>query len=149
MIPTAWIVPLCPVGVSDTGTIETPCDSNLNRDRAAFFFQLFGTFIFVFTIMAIKGMHSGQSKDDAINAICVSFALMSQIYVSANQGGACYNPAVALAQLTFGIAQTTGPYHVSQLHYSWIFIGVPFLGGTIAGICQIFHNKTCATMTLE
>ena len=42
------MVPLCPKGVSENGLIEAPCDTELDRDRSAIFFQIFGTFIFVF-----------------------------------------------------------------------------------------------------
>lgn len=47
-IPEDWMTPLCPTGVNENGMIEKPCDVNLDRDRSAIFFQIFGTFIFVF-----------------------------------------------------------------------------------------------------
>jgi len=36
-IPTAWLVPLCPRGVADDGSLQIPCDIDLDRNRAAFF----------------------------------------------------------------------------------------------------------------
>ena len=81
-IPMQWIVPLCPAGVTDEGLV-TPCDYSEDRDRAAFFFQLFGTFIFVMVIMTVKGSNSGPTKDGTLGAATVALTLMSQIFVSA------------------------------------------------------------------
>ena len=36
-VPKEWVVALCPVGVYADGTIEKPCDTELDRDRAAAF----------------------------------------------------------------------------------------------------------------
>jgi len=69
----------------------------LDRDRSAFFFQLFCTFIFVFLIMAIKGTHTTPSQDGVLKPLAVSLTLLAMIQIAAKQSGACYNPAVALA----------------------------------------------------
>lgn len=81
-IPLAWLVPLCPVGVNKDGTIESPCDTQLNRDRSAFFFQFFGSFIFVFLIMIVKSKPSFISGDNFLGAFVVATTLLSQIAVS-------------------------------------------------------------------
>lgn len=77
-IPMAWLVPLCPVGVSGvTGDVILPCDTDLDRDRGAAFFQLFGTFIFVFLIMIVKSKPSFISGDDFLGALSVALCLLS------------------------------------------------------------------------
>ena len=53
-VPVQWQVPLCPAGVAADGTIQS-CDLDQLRDRSAFFFQLFGTMVFVFLICSVKG----------------------------------------------------------------------------------------------
>ena len=36
-IPKEWVVALCPTGVFADGTLERPCDTEMDRDRAAAF----------------------------------------------------------------------------------------------------------------
>ena len=64
--------------------------------------------------------------------------------MSVNQGGAAYNPAVAVAQLTVSLRESAddadGALHDAQKHYMWIFIVAPFLAGAIAGGAHIMHE---------
>ena len=64
--------------------------------------------------------------------------------MSANQGGAAYNPAVAVAQLTVSLREsaddTDSALHDAQKHYMWIFIVAPFIAGAIAGGAHIMHE---------
>ena len=96
--------------------------------------------------MIVKSKPSFISGDDFLGALVVATTLLSQIAVSDNQGGACYNPAVALAQLTFGIAQATGDLKDSMIHYFWIFLVIPFFGGAFAGFMSHYHEQACRTM---
>ena len=145
-IPAQWITPLCPVGVSDLGIVEQPCDLDMNRDRSAFFFQVFGTFLFMFVILNIKDKVTSPTQDGVLGALAVSLSLFAMINLSALQGGAAYNPAVALAQLTFGIAMTSSALHDSQIHYLWVFLLAPFVGSLMAAIAQTFHARSTAKM---
>ena len=51
-------------------------------------------------ILLIKGKYSSPTNDNFLKALSVGLALAGQIYMSKNQNGACYNPAVALANIT-------------------------------------------------
>ena len=63
-IPAEWLSPLCPVGVDQDGQlVNDPCDDQNYRTRSAFFFQTFGTFIFVSTIVLVKDEVTTPSKD--------------------------------------------------------------------------------------
>ena len=83
-----------------------------------------------------------------MGALLVSLCLLSVIALSTNQGGAAYNPAVAVAQLTVSLRESAddadGALHDAQKHYMWIFILAPFLGGAIAGGAHILHEANCA-----
>ena len=142
LLPQAWLTPLCPVGITDQGTVMGPCDFDNDRDRSAFFFQLFGTTIFIFMVVTVKGQKTGPSADGVLGPLAVCLCLYSQISLSALQGGACYNPAVALAQLTFSIGGTTDDQlRKTEIHYLWVYLLTPFIGATLAGIMYIFHAK--------
>ena len=75
-VPLEWQVPLCPAGVAEDGTIES-CDLQQERDRSAFFFQFFGTFVFVFLICTVKGKASGPTKDGFLGAFMVALCLLA------------------------------------------------------------------------
>ena len=143
-IPAQWITPLCPVGVSELGTIERPCDLDMNRDRSAFFFQAFGTFLFMFVILSIKDKVTSPTQDGVLGALTVALSLFAMINLSALQGGAAYNPAVALAQLTFGIAMTSSDLHATQIHYLWVFLLAPFVVSVMAAIAQTLNARATA-----
>lgn len=82
-VPVAWQVPLCPAGVAADGTIE-PCDLQQLRDRSAFFFQLFNTFVFVLLICCVKGRYTSNSKDGFLGALMVALCLLAQISMAGN-----------------------------------------------------------------
>ncbi len=55
IIPSGWLTPLCPVGVNPDGDlVNNPCDDENYRDRSAFMFQFFSTFLFVSIILLVK-----------------------------------------------------------------------------------------------
>ena len=77
-VPATWVTPLCPEGVDVTPTGQVyavPCDPNQDRDRSAFFFQIIGTFIFVFIILIIKDDNTGPTKDGFLKPLCVALTL--------------------------------------------------------------------------
>jgi len=147
-VPAMWIPTLCPNGIGDRGN-PYACDTDKSRERATFFLQMMSTFVFVFVVMMVKGKFSSPTNDGTLGAISVSAALFAQINVCGNLGGACFNPAVALAQLTWGISQTDGAVRDSQIHYAWIYLLAPFIGGAFAGITGIFHEQSCELMAVE
>ena len=51
-------------------------------------------------ILLIKGKYSSPTNDNYLKAISVGLALAGQIFMAGNVGAACYNPAVALANIT-------------------------------------------------
>ena len=51
-------------------------------------------------ILLIKGKYSSPTNDNYLKALSVGLALAGQIFMAGNLGGACYNPAIALANLT-------------------------------------------------
>lgn len=53
---------------------------------------------------------------------------------------------MAISQLIFGIASTDGSLHSSQLHYSWVYILAPLVGGAIAGLIQRAHENVMKKM---
>merc|ERR1711879_970012 len=89
-IPDQWVPLLCPVGIDSNGNVERPCDTDLDRDRAVFFFQFFGSFIFYMQIMVNKGIHSEPSKDSILKPLAVAITLAGLIFVSVEEAGACY-----------------------------------------------------------
>ena len=143
-IPDSWIPKLCP-----SSTTELGCDWSHDRDRAAFFFQFFCSFIFYFVIALIKGKFSSPSKDGILKPLAVGLALMAMVNLSGLQGGACYNPAVALGQIVFGVSQTTGQDRKSIAHYAWVFLLAPLFSGVAAGIVQRLHDRSCEIMDNE
>jgi len=147
-VPAMWIPTLCPNGISDKG-FPYACATDSSRERATFFLQMLCTFVFVFNVMMVKGKFSGPTKDGTLGALSVALALFAQINVCGNLGGACFNPAVALAQLTWGISQTDGEVRDSQIRYAWIYLIAPFVGGAFAGATEIFHERSCELMATE
>ena len=98
IIPSEWLTPLCPVGVNEAGAlVNEPCDADNIRGRSAFFFQFFSTFLIVSVYLLVKNENTTPKKDDGLLcAILIALAVLSQMAMSENQGGACFNPAVAL-----------------------------------------------------
>ena len=44
---------------------------------------------------------------------------------------------------------TTGDIRSTQIHYLWVFLLAPFVGGAFAGFVQLFHSKNCEKFTKE
>ena len=139
-IPASWISPLCPTGVGPGGSIEG-CYDKSYRDRSAFLFQLFASFIFINTILVVKNDATARTKDGMLGPATVALALLAGIASSEKQGGACFNPAVAIAQLTWSLPNTTGADHYAPAHYLYVFTIAPLLGGLLAGLFNIWHAK--------
>ena len=108
-------------------------------------------------ILLIKGKYSSPTNDNFLKALSVGLALAGQIFLSSNQGGACYNPAVALASIVLFIPLTNvsesdpnytnlKAMHDAQLHYMWVFLLMPFIAGAAVGIVQQFHESNCEVM---
>ena len=95
--------------------------------------------------MITKGARTSPSKDFVLaGPFTVALALYAMINVQSLQGGACYNPAVGLAQLVFDIAQTDGPLSDSEVHYMWIFLTVPLMGGVLSALAMMYYERVFA-----
>lgn len=72
--------------------------------------------------------------DGILKPLSVALTLMGLVALGSEEGGACYNPAVALGQFVFGISQTDGDSKDSQIYYFWIFLIAPIFSGIAAGL---------------
>ena len=70
-IPAEYQPILCP------NDLNKECDSSYDWTRSAIFFQLFGTFIFMFIICMVKNDTTAPSKDGTICAMLVALTLLT------------------------------------------------------------------------
>ena len=130
----SWIPRLCPTGATPEGQAIAGCDPNLNRAWSTFYFQMFCTFIFVSTILTAKSEVLAPTKDGLLGNSLVAMTLFAMINCSQSLGGACYNPAVAIGQLVFGVYTTDdADLRKEQSVYAWCFTIGPLIGGLLAG----------------
>ena len=152
-IPVSWLSPLCPVGVNEKGeVVNDPCEGDHYRDRSAFFFQVFGTFLFIVVVCLVKDATTAPTKDDMLISLIVAVTLISMVGLADNQGGASYNPAVALAEIVFNLAvsEDSTVYEDStkqaMKHYLWIFLFAPYLGAALAALFHLWHVQNIKVM---
>ena len=115
-------------------------------------------------ILLIKGKYSSPTNDNYLKAISVGLALAGQIFMSGNVGGACYNPAVALANISLFVPLLNNyfgydshslesaerhlfkEYKEAMLHYMWVFLLMPLVAAVVLGLVQSVHESNCEVM---
>ena len=86
---------------------------------------------------------------------------MAVISLSADFGGCGWNPALACGYISFAVSQYNypnispdavyeqeygfGPSATQINHYLWVYMIAPIVGGFIAGILHLIHNKCAST----
>ena len=108
--------------------------------RNAIMFQLYTTFIFVSLILLIKSDKVAPTKDGLLGAFGVSLTLFGMCNLATTQGGAVFNPAVAMGLLTWDCINSD-TFYESTKEYSWSFFATPLVAGLLAGLVHIAHRK--------
>lgn len=128
--PTNYITQLCPAqGCNDGG----------KHISKVFWVEIFMTFLFVSTVIAIV-KHNG-SKDMPINAIAIGISLYTAIMIASGLSGGAINPAVGLVQPVFQKLFNEAIYPNAQptsLDYYPAYIFGTSIGGIMAGIYSRF-----------
>lgn len=133
-VPKEYIPILAP-----QNTVNTEGRNGFDEDFQAFWSQAFCTWIFVTVILMLKGPKTGPSKDGINVAIAVGLTLWALITVNSHMG-ACYNPAVALANTYFQM-QYLDDSNSWLSHYFYAYTAGPALGGACAGLFYLLHQS--------
>ena len=124
---------LAPLDPKSEGDYDMSTDSDgFSEDWQTLFTQITCTFIFVATILMLKGQLTSPSKDGALQALTVAFTLGGLLQVAAHHA-ASFNPAVSLSLTIFQVMSLENDGgHLTHYFYAY-FIG-PLLGGLLAGV---------------
>ena len=124
--PTNYITQLCPAH---------GCDDHGQHLTKVFWVEIFMTFFFVSTVIAIV-KHNG-SKDMPVNAIAIGISLYTTIMIAGGLSGGAINPAVGLVQPIFQKVYNEKVFPnapKTSLVYQPAYIFGPAIGGILAGV---------------
>jgi len=112
-------------------------DDGFTEDWQVFFTQVMCTFIFVSTVLMVKGKFTTPSNDGALLGLAVVLVLFGLIKV-ANHAAASFNPTITLALTLFQnmCLDNTGGY---LTHYFYAYFTGPMVGGIVAGAFHRLH----------
>ena len=134
---------LDPIGVSRVGVpmseilILKPNTPYVNSANA-FIIEMICTFLFVMINLIVKTRKTSPTLDGFLGCFAVALTLLAMIVNAAIHTGACLNPAVGLAQTSWGMINygiATDTYY----KYLWVYIFAPFTGAIIAGLAHRGH----------
>ena len=134
-------------------------DDDWTRDWQTFWAILLCSIILILAFISIK--HKTTQLTDnglvqilAYNSILLAVSLMSLQY---GGGGFGFNPAIATGYVSFAVSQYAypnidtdsdykdiygfDPSAKTVNHYLWVYILAPLVGGAIAGILHLIHQK--------
>jgi glycerol uptake facilitator-like aquaporin len=102
--------------------------------------ELFHTFLFVLVYLLVIYKPSLRTVDDIIKGLGVSITLCV-CYLLCAGSGACLNPALAIAQISYQIGSLKGKDANGNSFASliWVYIIFPLIGGVIAAIWFRVH----------
>lgn len=104
------------------------------------FLEICNTFLFVLVYLLVIYKPSLRTVDEIIKGLAVSVTLWIVYYMSAGSG-ACYNPALAIAQTCYQVGflnamDANGNGFASLI---WVYIVMPFIGAILAAIFFRIH----------
>ena len=137
-VPRDWVPIMC-----QFGPVPDVCDYSESYLWNAIMYQFWACFIFVLYVLVVKQdrIKLKNSDDEVMCAFSVCLCLYGVISLSPTQGGAVYNPAVALALLVQDSLNTSFNDWDVVKYYSWVYFVVPLLAAVVAGLVMIVHRK--------
>ena len=98
--------------------------------------------MFVLTNLLVKSKKTCPTPDGFLGCFAIAIALLAMIILSATHTGACLNPAVGLAQISWHMINhgtTKG-----RFKYLWLYILAPSFGALWASLFHSFHANSLA-----
>ena len=95
-------------------------------------------------VLCTKTSRLAPSKSGFLALIGVVFTILG-LTQTAGYSGACFNPAVAIAQVTYQWTQAVNTDN-ELTRYLWMYIMGPMTGGVLAGILHRFHLRAFKIM---
>lgn len=111
-----------------------------------FMIEMICTFMFVLINLIVKTGKTSPTADGFLSCLAVALTLLAMIALAGHRSGACFNPAVGIAQTIFDIIQfgnyisnddyAEQPY---RSNYFWVYTVAPTCGALLAGLAHRGH----------
>ena len=104
--------------------------------------------MFVLCVLVLKGKSTNPVKSDVAGAFLVAAVLFACINVDMFDGP-CFNPAVGVSQTIYQYSQLKDTVSDSTFlsEYMWAYTLGPAIGGLVAGVLYLIHEKQVAKMS--
>lgn len=140
-IPEDWIHYLCPSGYNDAGEVFE-CDTTDRRHGSAIMYQVISSTFFLFLWMAVLMRKSAPTDNTIVSAALITISYIALRFSGRVLGGACANPNLALALNIWANMNLKDENILAAVNrYAYIYYIFPILGGILAGVLSVGHQK--------